>query len=231
MFIIRRRSYKFSELGRDQRSLLMLLPGRLQSQNILVQCSIFVASFRTSVLFYQAVKERVPFPHICQPTTGIVSVNAINAATIKGCIMWTCKVAERPFLKLWNLFPSFYARHNLECLLRVSFWGSRVSLSFFFFFTAPRQPVCMSPFLPTAWQVAVRPRRGAMYPELGLAPVVFTSHFTVMILSWERARCPSGAQWETCILIYIFICITIWYCISKTPATVAMLLKNPLNEW
>lgn len=26
------------------------------------------------------------------------------------------------------------------------------------FFTAPRQPVCVSPFLPTAWQVDVRPR-------------------------------------------------------------------------
>lgn len=30
------------------------------------------------------------------------------------------------------------------------------------FFTAPRQPVCVSPFLPTAWQVDVRPG-GARY--------------------------------------------------------------------
>lgn len=130
--------------------------------------------------FYLATKERVPFPHTCQSITGIVSVNAINAAAANGCIMPTCEVAELPFLKCWNLFPSFYARHNLECLLSVSFWGVQ---GVFFFFTAPRQPVCLSPFFPLHGKWTRGPEGGRMYPDLGPAPVVFTSHFTVMIQS------------------------------------------------
>lgn len=77
------------------------------------------------MFLYLGAKKRVPFLHISQSIIStIVSANAIDAATIKVGITSTCKVTELQFLKCWNLFPSIYARHNLECLWRVSFWGA-----------------------------------------------------------------------------------------------------------
>lgn len=191
-----------------------------------MQCSIFVASVRSSVLFYLAVKEWVPFPHIRQPITGIVSVNAINAATIKGCIIWTCKVAELPFLKRWNLFPSFYARHNLKCLLRVSFWGSRVS----FFFTAPRQPVCMSPFLPTAWQVDEAQKgtdiSGAWPSSSGLYLTLYCDD-PVMRTSTLPLRSPVG-NLHSYLRLHLHYHMVLYI---KDTSHCCNVVKNSLNGW
>lgn len=117
-------------------------------------------------------------------------------------------MTKLPFLQILEFISHFLCTAQPEVFAESFIWGG-MEEGGGLFHSSQAASMCES-ISSHCMASGCEARRGQIYPEPGPAPVVFTLQYIVMLQSWERASGPSGDQWETCILIYIFLCAIAW---------------------